>query len=959
MSAARARRAALAIAATAYMIAPCVANAQDTLQEGTPGRLDEISDQIRTRIELIDVDRRRPPSLVLHRSSSGRGWRVTLREPDKTEIMSLRLPSWVGEPYYDYTVRVASSSRRDARYVVFEAIPSESRNAPPEASTIQIAWLVTSPRRGQYRWRLITQASSSALDGGALLTLKQRESGAKAPTYDLIREREDIGQQFCGAQARDVLQQEIFSPDKALFLIQLKLEELAKDAPSLTAYLPNRPFEPSPLLNYARWRAATSDLRTPTDSTTVLRPLELGDRDLSTVWAEGAPDVGRGEFASARIEASLPIKGFRVFPSSGESAERWAAWQRPKKLLVGLANGTRFVVDLPDLPYADLARQGGMVVTFPEAVTSDCLSVLILDAWPAAAPRPKKSAFRRPREYTQALAEHSATAIGEITPISSLHGLSRPIAANQILDVLYSLEREPDRQALALATRPYGAALIEALRARLSRPNGLENLDRAASLLSQFPADEALPLLMELLDRVDASDPAYGALKRAVAAHREEAAAPLQEELEALPEGEERKRIDLIRLYGRVALPAQLSALMRDLGKGNSRVRNERARAITAGGMEIFGPLLAFAVEHAGQPGGLDALRALDAISRRQRVMRVEISPVQRDQMLELARLYADDQRALMRVILLLGQFYDPAHEALLSTFVMSHPSPLVRQRAAEALDTHASATSLDALKAALGDPSPDVRIEAIRAISERSDREQALSEVMAYVERERWPEGLEPALRYLVSLDRDTIDEDLNQQLTDPLVPYERAYEIAQAYERSKRGLSNEAIDALFVRDHLPYDLRRQLIETMAYGEPEPRVERLIALLEDERIKRQYTPRQHEELLKRALLSLGRHRSEAGKRRLLQVVREEPTMSLRLAALRGLSFYGDKDLQEELAQMRPQFSDERLLEALDSAISSIDRRADLREVQELVEEQAQEERIKKRQAVEESESGD
>ena len=945
----RARRLPLQATLAALLLgltAPALAQGggDTTADPGTGQLLDITQDSIRAQLTLEGLPtREEPPILVLHRSADNQGWRVTVMQDDGKrleELTTLTLVEWAGEPYYDYKVTLEPSDLDGHWYVLFEVVPNEEMNAPLSAPILQLVWQVETPKRGTTRWKYITKAQYSDLDGGDKLWLSEKDP----KHYELNRRRPEMGMRFCGLAPDEIFESEKFAPEKGIFVMEIDADRLAEGASPLQAFLPATPFEHEEIYGYSLWRAATSDLRTPTDVTTVLRPLELGDRVTDSFWAEGAPDDGRGEFVTARVEASLPLKGFRIYPGNGESEAAYNNWPRPKKLLVGVSSGERFVVDLPDSPYGTVDGKNGLVVELSSPIKTRCISVLLLEAHPAKGPVPKRKSFKRKRDYEEAVAARTAVAISEITPISILKDLPPTSAAQEILEIIYSEEDAGRRRKLGLMTRSYSRYIIEALRQRLAQPNGLEDLDHAASLLSALPSEESVPLLIGLIDKVEPETGSWRSLRRALATHREAAAEPLLEVLRTLPEDQERKRIDLIRLYGRVATPEQLEALLGQLGEGGALERNERVRAIASGNEAMIPVLLDHALDNLEEPAGEDALKALDTIGRRL-LVRPKLEQEQTDALVSLG-LQAKSRRATVRVVHLLAHYQPEGAERLLSErILLRRRDPIVRREAATALGTFGGETSLRALEEALLDISPDVRIAAIRALMQRKDGKEASSSVINYVGRERWTDGLKPALMFLTSLDDENVDAKLEAMILDTDSPT-RGYLTAQAFERSRRGISAEIVAALLFEDRTRFEMRRQLIELLAYDDSPQGEQILVRVVSKNPFVKQEEPRRVEALTTSGIIALGKRRSEPGKKLLLDIASDGANIRLQNAALRGLSFYADPALVEELGKMRAK-APVGLREAIDEARSTISNRVDLDRATDAIKEFEEKERLR------------
>ena len=941
---------ALTCATLGALARPALAQPPPDTQGAPPGAQAAPPEHRRTRLVFDELAPQRggePPELIVHRSQADESWRVTIRQRERAgvqELSTLTMAEWIGKPYYDYSVRVYPAQKERQHYALFEAEPVTARGAPPAATTLQMAWLVETPPRGTSRWKYITRAKHSDLDPGEQLRIEERADG----TFGLRRRRPQLGKRFCGLGPDEIIESEYFAPDKGIFIVEMDVDQLTRGAGSIQAYLPIDPFEPEELWGYTLWRAATSDLRTPTDTSTVLRPLELGDKVLDTVWSEGAPGPGRGEFVSARIEPSIPLKGFRIFPGNGERPDTYARWPRPMRLLIGLSSGERYFVDLPDADYTDLASKNGLLVELPTPRHTECLSVMLLEAYDPIAPPPRRRDFSNDRAFRQAQARYGSVAIAELTPLSILHGLKPSSAAQAILELLYEESDGQRRRRLGMMTRAYSQYLLEELRARISQPEGMVKLDHAASLLASMPSEEALPLLMELVARVNTKTSSYRALRRAIAAHREVAAEPLLEMLaEMTDEVSERKRVDMIRLLGRVGEPEHLERLLARMGQGSPAERDERARAVSAGELAMVTPLLELAAAQLQTPAGTDALKALDTIGQRL-LIEPELEPRQRELLLELTDM-AQGRRTTMRLIRLLSHFEPEGAEPLISRMLTSRPDPMIRREAARALAHFDGEVSRRALERALEDPSPDVRIDAIRALTPRPDAAESTPHLLAYITRERWTEGLRPALQLLATIDDvPSVEGALHTMILDRSAP-DHAYLAAQAYERARRPLDPAVVDVLLFEPETSFQMRRQLIEALAQGSAEAGESLLLRVLTDDPFRALETPRRVAQLEAEAILALGQRRSPRAQKLLLEMAAEAPSVKRRLTALRALSFYADEVLLDHLTAMRPG-APPQVREAVDETHSIISRRLDIRGARQAIEDFEDKERERQKQ---------
>ena len=900
--------------------------------------------EVRTTIALEGLpkttrgSRKKPavhPSLEISRLGEDAGsWRLSaLPYRDGPVLSSIRILEWIGDEYYTYSTEVVPiAGQSDAYYVLFRAIPSEE-GAPSGAPMASFVWAVEQEPGKLGRWRFVAKGTYSMLDGGVQLELRPKK-GTKGA--QLVRQRENVVQRFCGIVQEQLAQEEIFDPVKNLFGMTLDVEALLKGAVALRPTLfPAPGFVPEPVSGYAVWQSATSDLRTPSNATTILRPLELADNDPATVWAEGQAGVGRGEFVSATVESALPMKGIRIYPGRGTDKTAFENSPLPKQLLIGLSGGTRFVVDMPHPTYEEVDARGGVFIEFPSPVTTDCLSVMILDAYPPTGPAPERRAYEARRAYEDALGQREAVTISEVTPMTMLYGLEPQIAAEQLIKLAYAQDDVPKRQRLSLITTAYSPYLIEALRAKSNAPGGLKDLDRAATLLAALPSAQAIPLLIDLVDRVDPKTPAYRALRRALAAHYEEAAGPILDEIHALPGDATQKRIDLIRLYGRVAPQADLQALVEDLGVGQMTERLERIRAISAGKGAVINPLLDVLLEDSAPPEAKDdAAKTLAALSRFQ-IEKIPLDPTQRARWTTLLDTKHPTARAV-QLIRASGRF-EVAEEVLIQRYYKTQSNVLLRMTTAQAFAHFLTLRSRQLLEAALLDPSPDVRIEAIRALTKRSDREASSQAILEYASKERWPEGLEPALLALAAIDSPATNDAMAAWILDLSAP-ERALLSAKAFERRRRAPPHLPQIIAMLRDpqaYAPFPLKRQLLEVMAYDDSTQSEDLLVDVVARDLWKQTVTPRQHEALLTRAMLSLGHRRTPRAKFTLLAILTSpDATIEAQKLALRGLAFFVDEPLRKQLKSMRAAIKDQSLDQAYGQAIAIIGRRLDVDQIQ-------------------------
>lgn len=921
------------IAGATTFAAPNEASAQGADMLDDPFAAASESRRLRMKRQVNELANKKgsAPRLVLFPDDNDTGWRVSVEQRVSgkwSELTSIALPPWFGDSHYDYTTQLEKVPGERAWYVVLVATPNAERKPPPGAATMQVAWLVEVPRRGNSRWKYITKAYTSELDGGDSLELTERD-GEPA----LVRYRAQLGQHFCGIRAAEVIEREVYSIEKGIFIVDLDVAALTREAITMQPIIPAGTFEVDRVVRYSQWRSATSDLRTPTDSTTILRPLELGDNDPATVWSEGAPGDGRGEWVTTTIEELLELKGFRIFPGHGASAEEFDRRPQPKSLLVGLSSGQRYIVELPRSSYDDLASRGGLLVEFPSPQPTTCLSVMLLESWDPATPPPKARDFPSRRAYELASSEYTSTTVAEITPVSRLHGLTSSRASKEILAILRAQEDQRKKIGLGLAVVGYSRYLVEMIRSDLSSPQELERADIYMEFLGTLDPEFAVPLLIELLDKIEPQTDAWRGVRRALFAHSEHAADPLMKFMNQLPVDQTQKRIDLIRLFGRVASADQIKALIPGLGGGTGFERDERIRAIALADAAIISDVVRAAKALLDTPAGTDALKVLDAIGHRQ----TEAAPIvlkraDADALIAMTR-KTRQRRTQARLMVLLGHFKPAGADQRLAEILTEERSPLLTKRlAARQLSLFDSEAARDALVTTLDSTSPDLRIEAIKSLMKRDDAREAAEQILAYAIRERWTEGLKPALRFLAKLDSPEVDASLDALVADRDEP-ERAYLAAQAFERTRRSPSAETIAKVLFEDSTSLAMRRQLLECLAYEETDRGEQLLFDVLANNPFYAQETPRGVERLQIAAMLATGKRRVQRAIPLLLRIVTESEELAQQRAALRALSFYADKDLFAQLTELRKSAPTE-LDGAFDDALSIIQRRLDLDDAQ-------------------------
>lgn len=863
-------------------------------------------DEVRFEETVTRVAGARGVSVHLRQRKNTSGWQLRLVDRTARKVIgTTNLPEWAGAAYYKYDVTVRRVGT--ASVVMFEASPNPEVDGPAGAESFQVAW-AHGTRRGQRApvWVEIGSTRTSPLDGGDRLVFR-KEGGEDA----LVRLRESEQTRFCGA---DLAAFQIFNPDELSFRSRVDLETLAKNSEQIVAEVPAEDVVDLRYPRFALWFSATSDRFNAGDSSTTIRPLELGDDQLNTAWMEGVAGLGRGEFVTARINEALKMRGLRIAAGHFASAEQYAAHAKPRRVLLSFEDGTRFAAELPAARFEDATAHQGHVIWFPRPMSSNCLSVVLLDAT-RGNPTDPVDAWKA-----------NAVAISELAPISELYGLEADVAALVVVEKLLKDEDLRSARQLVRLTTPLANELVAVLQTVLDTGTDADRV-RVVPLLRSLPSQASVPLLVEMFEQAEPTDDVYMSLKPVIAAHREIAAPHLLEILKERPPTSERKLTDLTRLIGRLGTADQLKVLLDELGDGPSRLRHERVRAIAAGSEAMLPALFAVARDATDTPRGEDALQAINAIGRRLH-FRGQGSTAGSVALLQVAD-KAELRRTILQTMRALGYFNTEGAIELLADFAGHAPDPLLRKQAVESLARYPEREARASLAAALLDESPDVRIAAIGGLSQREDRRQVLSAIERYIARETWTPGLEVAYGIVAELG----DEQLITQMTARIAQdpsSDHATIAAEALTRAKRSLPPALAEQVLFTPDTSVLMRRNLIDSLGVGEQSDAERVLLRVIDAPVPFADLQPRQNDRMRQRAILALGRRDSEAGRVKLMQLVADgSATNDMRAVALRGLAFSRETKLVAQLESMRPDAPNE-LQGAFAQTIELINRRASI-----------------------------
>jgi HEAT repeat protein len=840
--------------------------------------------------------------VVLDRAPESNSWDARLVDArTRKTLAEASMPEWAGADYYTYqasTVTIGSSF-----VVILEAVPGP--DAPSIAASFQVAFARGSK---QTAWKQVATTRFSELDGGERLVVRVRDNRA-----DLVKSATGPST-FCGARTAT----QVFDPDQVGFRTGLDIDELVAKASPVAALLPVEPFQDDTLPGFSLWFLATSDRLNTDDSRTVIRPIELGDGKLNSIWVEGRPGNGNGEFVTARINPSLKLRGFRIFPGNGANIEEFKSHARPTRILVSTEEST-MVVSLPNTPFDPLKAVGGFFVRFPESVRTRCLTVALLDSVSGSA------------SGDDAWKAH-ATAISEITPVSELYGLPSEFAAVVVVEKLLKEGDNRNTRRLATLTSPLGKELGVILD-RVVTGGSDEDRARVAPLLVNLPSDEAVPILIDLFEKGSPESSFYVPVRRGLEMHRDVAGPQLIRYLRDSPPEDARKHSDLLRMVGRLAEPDDLRFLTASLGEGDMRIRKERVRAIARAGRTVLGDLFAVMRVKPETDAAEDALRAVSIIGRK--VFQAAPGVVDGADILATLALSSKSSRTRMVVIRTLEYFKIAEDESVLINLTQRDLNPLVRRAAIHSLAPRDTREARIALESALSDDSPDVRIAAAEAIGRRQDGGSSVPALKVYTANETWPRGLNAGYVVLVTHGNEKDQDFLEREILR--APHStRAEVIADALKRGERGISSAVGRQLLQDDEVSFMLKRHVVDSLGVQSLPANELLLLEIIGKPQPFPEFEDSRNVNLQVRALLALGRMRTDSSRDFLLERLGSVNDLNWQQAYLRALSFSTDSvaaDRLEEFLKRAP----ESLHDDITAAVGTIRRRASVKGIVESI----------------------
>ncbi len=514
--------------------------------------------------------------------------------------------------------------------------------------------------------------------------------------YEMVR--------LCGQEALPLLFREVYDPKNGVFR-----SVLAK-RPGVTAPkdLLGAPLAETPRTPLIEPLSPASASRSPGDGGTVIglaMPQEVLDRDPATAWTP-FPRNGAGEFVTFRIVSDaygVTRVGIRPLPDPGKK-RRKIAFDRPKTLLLLTENGA-FRLTLETDPAA--APASVFWFDLPEPVKTHCMSLVV------------ETSFDPSDKRLLPIAEIFAE-----TEIDGPDGVAR-LAAD-----LKSDDRR--RQAAMLLERfgPEGAAAIRTVWPDLDIPG--KRL--AVEILTKTAPAKSVGLLVEAVLGDD--ERIRETAMRGLAAVPEAAVAGLAKHL-----GSKDRAVFEVAATTLVSLdvPASLEALVAATGagdRGRRRLLRSLLSYIAARADERAEALLAYlvAAEGAGDREKMfDLLRAGAAAP----VLGDRIHAIA-GRVFDSSETFADRYRALEA----LGKLRcDLPRKRLLAA--ATNNDKLIRKVAVEGLGVcdKPSAAMQEALRRALDDPEPLVRLAGLDALIRIGLAGVPFDRIRALSESDPWPE--------------------------------------------------------------------------------------------------------------------------------------------------------------------------------------------------------------------------
>jgi HEAT repeat protein len=482
------------------------------------------------------------------------------------------------------------------------------------------------------------------------------------------------------------------------------------------------------------WTAASTTRGAGSDARGLTAPVELGDGDPATSWAEGVGSDGRGEFLTARAAAGgYRVTGLRILPGDGASPQAFRANNRVRRFQIafGPAPDQRFDVEVPDDPAGDGKAtpahwRDPYWVRFPQPVASSCLTVILTEVAHGSAASPPKS--------------YGTTAIGELAIFTDADG---PGGVERLVSDLVAA---PD----CAARLPLVEGLGEAAVIPLARATAVGKGPARECLIEALTAIEPTPKTPEALDAlagavVGASEKEERLAGAALARAGTPAVGPLAALLSsAAASADDRARA--ARILGKIDDDQAAAALLAAIGTGTPALRAEIVGAASGSPrLRADAVLTALAASEQKADGAsgraADLVRLLPEAAKR--------SPESRAAVLAALRAALAADRAFelrARAIVALGTLGPVGDPGALVNLRASSDDPVLRYLAARELGEFkgpgapgTGAALWPALRAALGDGDPQVRESAAVGLANQADV-GATGALIAGAKQEPWP---------------------------------------------------------------------------------------------------------------------------------------------------------------------------------------------------------------------------
>jgi HEAT repeat protein len=613
-----------------------------------------------------------------------------------------------------------------------------------------------------------------------------------------------------------------------------------------------------PLLEY---RSASSSYGDGGDPMRGAPPTGLEDMDGRSGWAEGVGGTGRLEFVTARIVTdAAPAHWLAVRVADDRDATAAKTRGRPKGLLVIDGAGHRWKLT----PADDAAARGGAVEWYvlPEAPGGGCVTVALLDAWPATTAEGRQA---------------NVTWISDLQAFAELDpSLDQPLMRTILDDDSSAVAADRLLRAIGGQLMPVETDLAPTL--------GATGAGRLAAYLAARPDDRAAAALGGLLGSADAS--VARSAREAIVRRGEDATAPLLPLLHGSAPAVRQAVLELLGTIGGSAALPELLALVLNAGPEERAALRGTLAEFLGRNPGYADEVVAMAQEAAtsGRPDAVIDLLRVTPLAEPEIRAQVGLLVVQA---LEAATTFEQRYHLLRRAGDLLAMGEPSPAEALLRAATTA-AEPELREEAAQALAD--APTTLD-LTPLLDDPWPGVRAAAAFAVGRRGVE----AEILALAERfgaEPWPIVRAEAADAFLQGEGWRGDDVALRLLADPS---------RDVRERAIRALDERGDEpalrmlAAVVETHTErLELRQQALAAVTrrcWTELKPLVVRVV-----EWSVRGDARRGDQALALDAIRALGTAGPQGIRSLLEEIVREAPVPPMLAAALQALGDLGETD---------------------------------------------------------------